>query len=242
MGRIHEVERVAHAVIDVEEMDRKAVVEWVSRRVDDPRVREQAFDEADVKEIVGPLVRDARRARVQLRQRGEIAIGKRGELLVWEAATDQERRVLIEEAAEARSRRKLTPEARRATSLGERHRRGSAQMNIGRTGDAAAPQQAGRARTSRSADRRSAQPTAVENRAGASAVAACPVRRSVRVEGLVERAARIECLAERETKACLVGRTCAWIGERRLAIIGSSGPDTGSSSRSARGLVHRGRS
>ena len=82
MGRIHEVRACSPvAVIDVEKVDRKAVVERVSRRVDDPRVREQAFDETDVEEVVGPLVRDARRARgTTSRQRGEIAIGQRVEL------------------------------------------------------------------------------------------------------------------------------------------------------------------
>ena len=75
---VREIERVAHAVIEMQEVDRQAVVERIAHRVHDPGVREQALDEADVQEVVRSLVGDALAVREQPREHVEIA---RGQLL-----------------------------------------------------------------------------------------------------------------------------------------------------------------
>jgi hypothetical protein len=67
VGRVHEVERVAHAVIEMQKMDRQAIVQRVAYRVDNPRIREDALDEADVEEIVRALVGDVPLAGKHLR-------------------------------------------------------------------------------------------------------------------------------------------------------------------------------
>ena len=76
MPDVREIERVAHAVVEMQEVDRQAVVERVAGCVNDPGVGKQPFDQPDVQKIVGPLVRDALAVRKQPREHVEIARGQ----------------------------------------------------------------------------------------------------------------------------------------------------------------------
>src|SRR5438128_9385213 len=55
---ILKIERVGHAGVEMEEVERQQIVERVAARVNDPRGREERLDEADVQEVVRALVGD----------------------------------------------------------------------------------------------------------------------------------------------------------------------------------------
>src|SRR5882672_3048248 len=80
MADVHEVERVAHAVIEMQEIDREAVVERIARGVHDLRVRQQRLDEPEMEKIIRALVRDPVSAGEEAPERAGVLGGEHLEL------------------------------------------------------------------------------------------------------------------------------------------------------------------
>ncbi len=58
VANIHQIERIAHGLVQVQEINGQAIVERVACRMDDFRRWKQRLDQADQQKVIGSLVRD----------------------------------------------------------------------------------------------------------------------------------------------------------------------------------------